>query len=309
MSWSVIQNGQYGSFTIDEATGTWTYVLNNNHPDVDSLDKGDILPGGDTIQLRVRDKYGVESIQEIKIVIEGENDAPNITGATVGSISEDAIEAGQNTATGLLDPGDVDADDTHIWALTDPNNGRGEYGTLTLGSDGQWTFTYDQPSKLAEIKALKPGQVVTDTFEVTVTDSHGEKSTETVTIRIEGQNDAPTVSGDVSGTFIEDNETDDPSDDLTPVTGQAVLTDVDNGDSAEFVIADGQTHSVYTGLRGDLSIDKDGNWEFTPKNDLLQALAEGETQTEVFTVIAQDKNGATITQDITITIEGEMMYQ
>ncbi|WP_309245421.1 VCBS domain-containing protein [Vibrio mediterranei] len=304
VSWSVLQGGQYGTFSIDEATGTWTYVLNNNHPDVDSLDKGDILPGGDTVQLRVRDKYGVESTQEIKIVIEGENDAPNITGAKVASISEDAIEAGQNTATGLLEPGDVDADDTHLWTLTDSNNGRGEYGTLTLSSNGQWMFTYDQPSKLAEIKALKPGQVVTDTFEVTVTDSHGATSTETVTIRIEGQNDAPTVSGDVSGTFVEDNGTDDPSDDLTPVTGQAVLTDVDNGDSAEFVIADGQTHSVYTGLRGDLSIDKDGNWEFTPKNDLLQALAEGEIQKEVFTVIAQDKNGATITQEITITIEG-----
>ncbi|MGR5220543.1 VCBS domain-containing protein [Vibrio parahaemolyticus] len=304
ISWSIIQNGQYGTFSLDESSGTWSYVLNNRHPDVDALDKCDRLPGGDTVTLRVTDKYGIESVQQIQINIEGANDAPVIGGATTQTIFENAIEAGQYTASGQLEHGDVDADDIHQWTLTDANQGRGDYGTLIMGSDGRWTFTYDQPNKLAQINALKPGEVLTDTFEITVTDHHGASSKESVTIRIEGQNDAPTVSGDISGRFVEDNGTNDPSDDMTPVTGQAVLTDVDNDDFAQFVIAEGQTHNVYTGQRGDLSIDKDGNWQFTPKNHLLQSLAEGETQTEVFTVIAQDQNGATITQDITITIEG-----
>ncbi|MGX9521253.1 VCBS domain-containing protein [Vibrio mediterranei] len=304
VSWSVLQSGQYGTFSIDEATGTWTYVLNNNHPDVDSLDKGDILPGGDTVQIRVRDKYGVESIQEIKIVIEGENDAPNITGAQNKVIFEDAIEAGQYTTSGQLSSGDVDADDVHQWEISDSNNGRGEYGTLTMDSNGKWTFTYDQQSKLSEIRALKPGQIVTDVFEVKVTDSQGATSVETVTIQIEGQNDAPVVTGDVSATYVEDNGTDDTSDDSTPIEGQLVLTDYDNDDKAEVVISSGQSHNVYNGLSGELSIDKDGKWSFVPKNDVLQSLAEGETETEVFTILVTDRNGATVTQDITITIEG-----
>ncbi|MFH0262996.1 VCBS domain-containing protein [Vibrio barjaei] len=304
VSWSVLQSGQYGTFSIDEATGTWTYVLNNNHPVVDSLDKGDILPGGDTVQVRVRDKYGVESIQEIKIVIEGENDAPNITGAQNKVIFEDAIEAGQYTTSGQLSSGDVDADDVHQWEISDSNNGRGEYGTLTMDSNGKWTFTYDQQSKLSEIRALKPGQIVTDEFEVKVTDSQGATSVETVTIQIEGQNDAPVVTGDVSATYVEDNGTDDTSDDSTPIEGQLVLTDYDNDDKAEVVISSGQSHNVYNGLSGELSIDKDGKWSFVPKNDVLQSLAEGETETEVFTILVTDRNGATVTQDITITIEG-----
>ncbi|WP_275426479.1 VCBS domain-containing protein [Vibrio variabilis] len=303
VTWSVLDGGQYGTFSIDESTGTWQYVLNNNAQAVDSLDKGDTLD--DSVRIRVLDKFGHESIKDITINIVGENDAPNIRGAQTRTIQEDDIEAGNYVASGQLNPGDVDADDTHLWEITDNNNGRGEYGTLTIASDGRWTFTYDQPTKLAEIKALKPGEIVTDTFEVTVTDIHGATSTELVTIRIEGQNDAPTVTGDVTGRFIEDNDTpDDPSDDNMVVSGQAILNDVDNDDFAEFVIDAGQTHNVYNGLRGDLSIDKDGNWEFTPNNDILQALAEGETQTEVFTVLAQDQNGATITQDITITLEG-----
>ncbi|GAL30504.1 T1SS secreted agglutinin RTX [Vibrio variabilis] len=302
VSWSVLDEGQYGTFSIDESTGTWQYVLNNNLNAVDSLDKGDTLD--DTVRIRVLDKFGHESIQDINIEIIGENDAPNIRGAQTRTISEDTIEAGNYTATGQLNPGDVDADDTHQWEISDSNGGRGDYGSLILSSDGRWTFTYDQTDKLDDIKALKPGERLTDTFEVTVTDSHGATSTELVTIRIEGQNDAPTVSGDITGTYIEDNGTDDPSDDLTPITGRVILTDVDNDDFAEFVITDGQTENVYTGLYGDLSIDKDGNWQFTPKNDVMQSLNEDEVKQEVFTVIAQDQNGATITQDITISIEG-----
>ncbi|MGF1774291.1 VCBS domain-containing protein [Vibrio wakamikoensis] len=302
VTWSVLDGGQYGTFSIDEASGTWQYVLNNNALAVDSLDKGDTLE--DTVRIRVLDKFGHESIQDITINIVGENDVPNIRGAQTRTISEDTIEAGNYTATGQLNPGDVDADDFHLWEISDSNGGRGEYGSLILSSDGQWTFTYDQADKLDDIKALKPGERVTDTFEVTVTDSHDATSTELVTIRIEGQNDAPTVSGDITGTYVEDNGTDDPSDDLTPLTGRAILSDVDNDDFAEFVIADGQTENVYSGLYGDLSIDKDGNWQFTPKNDVIQSLNEDEVKQEVFTVIAQDQNGATITQDITISIEG-----
>ncbi len=49
-----------------------------------------------------------------------------------------------------------------------------------------------------------------------------------------------------------------------------------------------------------------GGWTYTLDNALAatQGLAEGDSVTELYTVTVTDENGATDTQDVTITITG-----
>ena len=52
--------------------------------------------------------------------------------------------------------------------------------------------------------ALAEGETAVDTFTVTVTDDFGATDSQTVSITVTGNNDAPTISGSDAGTVSED---------------------------------------------------------------------------------------------------------
>lgn len=161
--------------------------------------------------------------------------------------------------------------------------------SVTLLSDG--TVLYD-PGALFD--HLAEGETATDTFTYTVSDRDGATSTETVTITIVGTNDAPVITGgETSGAVEEDG--------ALVATGVLTADDVDASDALVWsVVGDG------AGVYGALSIDADGAWTYTLDNasPAVQALAAGETATEVFTVEVSDGNGGVAQAEITVTVVG-----
>ncbi|MFM5029579.1 VCBS domain-containing protein [Aeromonas rivipollensis] len=67
---------------------------------------------------------------------------------------------------------------------------RGNYGWLTLNGDGSYTYVVD--NSLAAVQALRlSSQTLTDSFGYTMQDANGATSQASVTITIQGANDAP----------------------------------------------------------------------------------------------------------------------
>ncbi|WP_341708726.1 Ig-like domain-containing protein, partial [Halopseudomonas sp.] len=70
----------------------------------------------------------------------------------------------------------------------------GKYGTLVLSSDGTYAYTINDA--LAEVDALNVGGSLTEVFTYTLSNSDGVTTTSTLTITINGSNDAPVAVDD-----------------------------------------------------------------------------------------------------------------
>ncbi|MBT2869897.1 VCBS domain-containing protein, partial [Chromobacterium violaceum] len=98
----------------------------------------------------------------------------------------------------------------------------------------------------------------------------------------------PHTQGDDKGQVKEDT--------VLSTQGKLDVSDADAG-QAHF-----QTQSDTAGTYGKFSIDSDGHWRYDLNNNdpTIQALTEGETRTETFTVKSADGTTSTVT----ITIVG-----
>ena len=172
--------GTYGSFVVDPATGQWTYTLDNaNHQD---LSANDHLT--ETFTVTVTDDQGATTTQSVTITVNGTNDAPVISSGTQsGSVTED----GTLTASGQVTVTDADHDATAAFS----GNATGTYGSFVVDpATGQWTYTLDN----ANHQDLSANDHLTETFTVTVTDDQGATTTQSVTITVNGTNDAPMIT-------------------------------------------------------------------------------------------------------------------
>jgi VCBS repeat-containing protein len=99
------------------------------------------------------------------------------------------------TTGGSIAFSDVETADTHTASFTP--DGSGYVGTFSLdpvseaGGSGSvaWHYSVDN----ADIQFLAQGQTLVQTYSVTVTDDHGASTLQTVTVAIDGSNDAPTA--------------------------------------------------------------------------------------------------------------------
>jgi VCBS repeat-containing protein len=180
---------------------------------------------------------------------------------------------------------------------------QGKYGTLTLKSDGTYTFTPND-----EFKKLGADQPADDKFQYTISDPFGATASAVLTIDLIGLNDAPEITGgETEGTITA-------AAGASSVSGTLTKTDIDNddndGNDVWSVIADtgnGQTQDGTTsvkGLYGTLSIDDDGKWTYT-LNDSAKALTADDHPVETFTVKVADSHGDYDTQVITVAVNGE----
>jgi VCBS repeat-containing protein len=195
------------------------------------------------------------------------------TGDDFGSVEED----GTTTTTGQL----VFAGGT---GLIQPLVIQGTYGTFVIDADGNWVYTLDNDSDA--VQSLGEGDSVEETFAVVSSDG---SETQFVTITVQGVNDVPTVTGTTTGAVVEDG--------TQVATGTITVDDPDAGESSV------QPQSNVAGTYGTFSILANGNWTYILDNadPAVQALAEGETVTDSFTVTSFD---GTATETVTITVTG-----
>jgi len=308
--------GAYGTLTVD-ATGKWTYVLDNA--------KAQAIPEGqtvqDTITVRVADAAGATAEQIVTITITGENDAPQILGSSTltGDVTElpdgDPDEGSRtHEATGTIAFSDVDTlvlADTHL-VQSVTAHGAGYLGSLTLGAVNNaadtvvWTFQVADSA----IDHLAQGEVLTQSYDVVISDGHGGTAVTTVTVTITGANDDPVIDvakSDLAATVTE--ITDGAAGENTHVHGHqgyVRFSDVDTLDVVHTVAVAPKD----TDYLGDFTITPVDNvndrvqWQFTVADGLLDTLPEGETITQDYEITISDGHGGTATETVTITLVG-----
>ncbi len=288
---------------------TWLFAANNALRQ--SLGVGQQLV--QTYTVEIDDGHGGTATQLVTITINGTNDAAVITGDTTGTVVEaggvNNGTPGTPTATGDLNATDVD-DPADTWeVISSPTASANGYGTFTLTAAGVWTYTLDDTN--AAVQAIPLGGTLTDSFTVATIDG----TEQVVTITITGTNDAPVAvaDGNAGDAVVESGV--NPGD--TPVAGDPsatgnVLTndtDVDSGDSRTVTAVNGSALNVgqpLVGSYGTLTLLADGTWSYALNNadPDTNALAQGQTATDVFTYTVSDANGATSSTSLTITITG-----
>ncbi|WP_249553162.1 MULTISPECIES: VCBS domain-containing protein [Shewanella] len=262
--------GSYGSFTL-ATDGHWTYTLDNKNIAVQALGQNATL----TDSLTVQSVDG--TAHTVTVTINGHDDGAVIAGVDSGTVTEDSnVTTGKITTSGQLTITDSDAGQNHFTAQT---NVAGSYGTFSLDADGQWHYSADNSQ--TAIQQLKAGETLTDSL--TVQSVGG--TTHTVTITITGSNDAPVLIAQSQSV----------SEDGTQLSGQMVATDVDTGDTLTF--------SLVNSVDG-FTLNADGSYSFDPSNAAYQHLAAGQTQTLTIPVSVTDSEGATVTQQLVITVTG-----
>ncbi|WP_263148005.1 VCBS domain-containing protein, partial [Pseudomonas sp. RIT-PI-AD] len=260
-----LSDGNYGSLSID-ASGHWTYTLNNAAQEVQNLKAGDSL----TRTLVVTSQDGTS--HAITLTIAGANETAS---AGAGAVQEDTTLSASGTL--VASGGATFAAGTQA----------GTYGSLTLGSDGHWTYVLDNASP--QVQALVNGQTETETFTLSLNDG----TLTQVAIQVLGLNDtaviAPAAPGGDRGALVEDS--------VLTASGTLNVSDADAG-QAGF-----QAQTAVAGQYGHFSVDANGHWTYQLDNAAaqVQALAANEIRTEQFTVTSLDGTPAQVTLTITGT--------
>ncbi len=255
-STTVVSQGQFGALSI-ETDGAWEYSPTS--PALDELAAGETLT--DTITVATSD--GTQ--QQISITINGSNDLPIVTGDGSGQVSEDSGVA----ATGDLDHTDVDGPDD-LWDTNVVQ--QGTLGSLTIGTDGQWSYVVDDANPT--VNALAFGDSENDTVIVQTADGRQQF----ISIMIDGANDAAVITGDVSGSIVADA--------VSPAQGDLDHTDVDGPGADD----EWNTTVVSQGAHGTMTLGIDGQWSYslTPGDPTVAALAAGDSLVDSVTVATQD---------------------
>ena len=233
--------------------------------------------------------------------------------------------AGEDTKT--FDPSVFNtADSTATGGAASSVVAGGQYGSLTINSNGSYTYTmkgegenvsfeldgktYNSLDQLAE------GDTIYETFTIYVRDEHNAWTAKTVTVAIHGTNDIPTLDitgsdwnitqgGDLSidGTFtVTDNDRDAGTDQAFHIAGgkdtSGTGTDGAHG-------TDGDTNATFTTDYGTLTLDPaTGQWTYEANPDAIKGLGKDETKIETFEVAVTDEHGATSTKEITVALHG-----
>ena len=256
LSWT-LQTAQsaYGTFSVDENTGEWTFILDNNASDVQSLQDTDSFELDYVV--RVSDGLGGFAETTVTITVTGTNDAPIITGQVfTGSVTEAGADldniatSGTPSATGVLTAADVDnSNDDLAWSLQTTQNA---YGTFNVdAATGQWTFTLDNEANI--VQSMSRGEHIDLDYVVRVSDGKGGYDEVTVTITVNGTNDLPYVVSSTNAVISEEglNSADNnfvgipdddgiPSDQTDATTASGVIN-VDDVDSDSLVVSFGES--------------------------------------------------------------------
>jgi VCBS repeat-containing protein len=349
-------NGQHGSLLI-HTDGSYTYTVDQSDAAVQALRLStDTIT--DSFNYTIQDNGGLQDVATLTVTIHGANDNPIANADSVVAVEAGGVangtpgtNPGGNVITGAGTAGavaDTDVDSaangettTVVGVATGSPGGPlsgnvgvgvaslNGYGTLTIGADGTYSYVVDNSN--ASVQALRTSaQTLTDTFSYTISDAAGAKSTTTVTVTIDGANDAPVAHADVlsateAGGVANGTPGVNPSGNVITGTGSpgAVAdTDADSAGNGEVLSVVGLATGTQSGPLsgnvggaglvsangyGTLTIGTDGTYSYVVDNSntAVQGLrTSGQTLTDTFSYTLSDAAGATSTTTVQITIHG-----
>ncbi len=211
------------------------------------------------------------------------------------------------------------------------------YGTLTMYADGHYTFELDADA----VDYLAKGQELKLSIKVPGLDSAGHVAHGTITVVVQGSNDVPELrlenalyAGDRfgSGVPVTDGDTSDgisftvvekgsDGEGSDVYTGKVSGADADNNAHLSYGVASGKhgtdeaspddldarheafMDNVAEGEYGKLIINADGTYRYE-LNEKANDLAEGEQESDTFTIYVKDEHGAWTAQEVTFTVQG-----
>ena len=255
----------------------------------------------DTFTYAIRLANGTLSWATVTIEYSGANDPPianaDVNGQDLviesGVHPGDTSYAGDASASGNVLANDTDVDNGAVLTVADVNGSAanvgstvtGTFGSVTINSDGSWTYNLNNGD--ADTEALAQGETQTEVFTYTVTDEHGATSSSTLTITITGTNDGPVANAD-SDTTSENAAID--------VDVLANDTDVDDGavltvTAASAPAGQGTASVVANQVRFDPGTDFDH-------------LNVGDSEVVTVSYTITDEHGATSSSTVEITVTG-----
>ncbi|WP_213882360.1 VCBS domain-containing protein [Vibrio crassostreae] len=222
---------------------SWSYIGDNNNVHVQEL------------------KHGESFTESIKLIATDGTEFPitvKVNGTEDGVVIDSKSELGhvvENAQTGASVSGnvvahDVDLHDTVSWTQTPTAGISGQYGTFHLSADGQWHYDVDQ----SKATKLGDGTEYWEHFTVEAVSTDGSHVSKSVSVVVHGDNDLPTVSGEV--TLPSGKE--DTSIHITQAELIANATDVDTNDRGWLHVEN------LTADHGSLVSNSDGSFTFNP---------------------------------------------
>ncbi|MHA6640168.1 VCBS domain-containing protein [Stutzerimonas frequens] len=238
-----------------------------------------------TFTYTISDGSRTSNVATVTISVAPVNDPAVIGGTATGTVTEDLNVNGQGNLTtgGSLTITDPDTGESSFQGSVTPSVGA--LGALTIAPNGIWSYSVVNSA----VQYLKAGETRVETFTVQSVDG----TSHTVTITINGVNDAAMIGGTDTGTVTEDLN----------VNGQGNLTTggaltISDADTGEVSFQGTVTPSA--GALGALTIAPNGTWSYSVANSAVQYLKAGETRVETFTVSTVDGTQ----QTVTVTIHG-----
>ena len=262
---------QGGRLAADDA-GNWVF---NPNGDFDQLADGETAITSFTYT--VGDPLGASDTGTVTVTVTGVNDAPVGTNSTVVGNEDTPLSLGGLTGNFVDPEGDA--------LFLSMNTTAGSNGGLfSMDDGGAVSFNPN-----GEFDALAVGESVATSFVYTVFDANGASGSATLTVIVEGRNDAPTPVNDhffgtESGALA---------------MGSPLANDTDpEGDSLHFSMNTTQG----TG-GGWFSMDDSGGVFFNPGGDFTD-LVVGQTRDTGFIYTVTDSHGASALATLTVTVYG-----
>ncbi|MFS1473811.1 VCBS domain-containing protein [Vibrio lentus] len=268
-----------GGWVLLQQDGTYTYTIDNRKPEIQKLGSTETLV----------DKVTIHSVDgtshEIQITIHGTNDDPKVSSVTTLPAGTEDTDVVLHASDLLTNASDIDHNDAGQLSVA---NLTADHGKITDNHDGTFTFhpTQDYNGKVS--------------FTYDVQDAHGGSVATSASITLAPIRDSAVISGDDTGSIIEDRNVGHSS--LQPVAASGLLsvTDPDAGQDHFQVNRLLGEQAIHDPFGGFLRITPSGAWGYEVANSRLQSLAEGEVEKVVYRVYSADHTA----HDITITVTG-----
>lgn len=305
--------GEYGTITIDPATGQYTYTPNMDKINGLGLGEGQ-TPGElglpeESFTVQVKDEHGAVTEETITVTITGTNDAPTLS-LSVGTatVTDEAGADNQFVEIGTATSADTDANDqgelryglaagkdedagerTFAQDADDSVEIEGQYGTLRINPDGTYSYRTNENADALGIKPDGTPETGKDSFTIYVKDAHGGLTSQTVDITVKGSNDAPVIessmqANDTSGSFSFTDVDANDSHDLLIKVGDTSYRAVENPDGTRTCTVEGLgtfhlTHDP---------VNNTWSYTFTASASALDGAQLGEVVNQGFQIIVDD---------------------
>lgn len=274
--------GTLGRVTLN-SDGTITYDTDGSF---EALAAGETAT--DQFTYTITDGHGDSATATVTVTIAGDNDQPEAKADTARTNEDTVLRI-----TPLANDSDVDTSDRlRVSAINGTAVVAGSQLALASGAvvavNADGSLNYIPGGGFASLGA---GERATDTFTYTVDDGNGGTSAATVTVTIDGANDAPVATDDTA-------EADE--DAAVVLSASSLLandSDPDTGTSLRLVSVDGSD------TLGEVRLNGNGTVTYDPAG-AFDSLGAGETATDTFRYTVDDGRGGTATATVTITITG-----